>query len=387
MKIVFITNAMTPHQRPLCDALNNMEGVDFSFIEMKNIDRASLPIGWRSNNIPQYVIPYTEFLQNKNRYSGEIHGADAVVLGGDYTKLIKHRLKAEKLTFVYSERIYRNFRDLLKMPYHYLKFRRRYGYSNMYLLCASAFSCSDYNRIGCFKNRAYKWGYFISKPNEDPVKIIEDKKHNKSIKLIWVSRLISWKHPEMPVLLAERLRKRGIGFVINMYGVGAELEKTKHLIKNIGLNDNIHLRGELPNDELMAEIRKHDIFLFTSDRNEGWGAVANEAMANACALVGSSAIGSIPFLVENGQNGLIYEDGNISSLENCVVELINNTAKRKSISLKAYETMSDMWSPQNAASRLVRLIRHLNNNDLFEVQSGPCSWAESLNNNWFKQLR
>ena len=28
-----------------------------------------------------------------------------------------------------------------------------------------------------------------------------------------------------------------------------------------------------------------DIYLFTSDRNEGWGAVANEAMNSACAMV------------------------------------------------------------------------------------------------------
>ena len=32
-------------------------------------------------------------------------------------------------------------------------------------------------------------------------------------------------------------------------------------------------------------MEKADIFLFTSDRREGWGAVANEAMNSACALV------------------------------------------------------------------------------------------------------
>jgi glycosyltransferase involved in cell wall biosynthesis len=48
-----------------------------------------------------------------------------------------------------------------------------------------------------------------------------------------------------------------------------------------------------------------DIFLFTSDFNEGWGAVLNESMNSACAVVASHAIGSVPFLLKDGENGFI----------------------------------------------------------------------------------
>ena len=54
----------------------------------------------------------------------------------------------------------------------------------------------------------------------------------------------------------------------------------------------------MPNAKILQEMRKHEIFLFTSDRNEGWGAVSNESMSNGCMLVGSDGIGSIPFLVK-----------------------------------------------------------------------------------------
>lgn len=37
------------------------------------------------------------------------------------------------------------------------------------------------------------------------------------------------------------------------------------------MTDVVHFCGSRPNEELMSDMQKHEIFLFTSDRNEGWG--------------------------------------------------------------------------------------------------------------------
>lgn len=388
MKIVFVANAMTPHQMPLCDAFVNINGVELKFIETKNIDRASLPIGWRSDHLADYVVSYSEFCKDRDKYDRCIFDADAVILSGDLTHLVRNRLNAGKLTFVYSERIYRTTKQKLKLPYHYLKFQKRYNkYPNLYLLCASAFTYSDFKKIGCFSNKAFKWGYFINAPIYNPTEIIQAKRQHKKIKIAWIARHIAWKHPEVPVYLAKRLKGRNIGFEVNMYGSGPESVNIQNLILSTDTSDCVHLRGELPNNELMAELRDHEIFLFTSDRNEGWGAVANEAMANACALVGSSAIGSIPYLVDHKVNGMIYENGNIDSLEECVMQLINDTSERERMSLNAYETLSGKWSPQNAALNFTKLVRHLNDGESFDIPSGPCSKAEKLRDNWFRHRK
>lgn len=47
--------------------------------------------------------------------------------------------------------------------------------------------------------------------------------------------------------------------------------------------------------EVRSYMEKADIYLFTSDFNEGWGAVLNESMNSGCAVVASHAIGSVPF--------------------------------------------------------------------------------------------
>ena len=96
-------------------------------------------------------------------------------------------------------------------------------------------------------------------------------------------------------------------------------------------------------------MEESEIFLFTSDRNEGWGAVLNESMNSACAVVANCAIGSVPFLLNNGDNGYIYKDGDVDDLYNKVKSLLDNADERKCIAKNAYATMVDEWNAENAA--------------------------------------
>ena len=49
----------------------------------------------------------------------------------------------------------------------------------------------------------------------------------------------------------------------------------------------------------------------TSNQEEGWGVVVNEAMNSGCVVIGSNLAGSVPYLIENGKNGLIYNCGDL----------------------------------------------------------------------------
>ena len=125
------------------------------------------------------------------------------------------------------------------------------------------------------------------------------------------------------------------------------------------------------------------IFLFTSDRNEGWGAVLNEAMNSGCAVVASHAIGSVPFLIDNGKNGLIYRSGEIQDLYEKVKYLIENWNKAEEIGKNAYGTLVGLWNAEIAAERFKRLVQEIkagNTTDLFE--DGPCSNAAVFKGGW-----
>ena len=120
-------------------------------------------------------------------------------------------------------------------------------------------------------------------------------------------------------------------------------------------------------------MRKADIFLFTSDKNEGWGAVMNEAMSSACAVVACREIGSVPYLIKHGENGMIYRKRGKNSLYDCVTTLMRDSSLRMEMQKKAYETIRDVWNAETAAKRLLHLIDCINKGEEAGYDFGPCS--------------
>lgn len=198
-------------------------------------------------------------------------------------------------------------------------------------------------------------------------------KHSDTIRIMWCARFLDLKHPELAIMLAEQLKRMSYNFVIDMFGSGVELERTKELAELLNVMDVVKFRGNMPNDEILKQLREHDIFIFTSDRNEGWGAVANEAMSNGCAFVGSDKIGSVPFLVKDGVNGLVFKSGDLKDLTCKVKLLIENQSLREKLSKNAYQTMQNEWSPQVAAKRFIELCGSLMLGNDVAFNDGPCS--------------
>lgn len=97
-------------------------------------------------------------------------------------------------------------------------------------------------------------------------------------------------------------------------------------------------------NEVRKYMEKANIFLFTSNYEEGWGAVLNEAMNSGCAVVASHAIGSVPFLINDGVNGYIYKNGNKKELCKLVEMLALSKELREKIGVEAYKTLYNTWS-------------------------------------------
>lgn len=196
-----------------------------------------------------------------------------------------------------------------------------------------------------------------------------------------------WKHPELPVLMARRLKEKGYRFVLDMYGNGEYEKVAQQLASDLGVTDVVRFVGAKPNDMLLADMRQHSVFLFTSDKNEGWGAVANESMANGCVLVASDAIGSSPYLIDDGRTGLLFKSPKTSSNmdkpdkvaldELCkkVEYLIDNPDKRQAIRQRSIALMQKVWNPKVAAERLIVLIDNLRKGKETPFVEGPCSKA------------
>ena len=200
--------------------------------------------------------------------------------------------------------------------------------------------------------------------------------------ILWAGRLIGWKHPDASIELAASLKKKGYSFKISIIGNGEMEAQLREMIRSKGVEDCVEMLGAMSPDEVRAHMESADVFLFTSDFNEGWGAVLNESMNSGCAVVASHAIGSVPFLIKDGVNGLIYENGNQKHLEKQVCRLLDDDAYRRKTGENAYATISDTW---NASGRFVELAREIIKGNSVQnlFKDGPCSSAEILEDGWY----
>lgn len=383
MRLVFITNFVHHHQVPLADELYKILGDDYKYIATDPLPEWLIKGGYDAKIQRTYIVKDYESRETHQYALKLADEADVVIIGSASEEFIKERLKSNKLTFRYSERWFKKrpwFLTGIRGWRNYYLNHIRYNRKPLYLLAASAYTANDAYAIGAYKNKVFKWGYFTQVPTLNVEEVLTRRKENRlkrhqDVSILWVARLIGWKHPELPIILAKRLKDDGYKFCIDMFGSGEKETYCRTLAHSLGVEDVVHFQGNRPNDEILEEMRNHDIFLFTSDKNEGWGAVLNEAMSNACAVVASDKIGAVPFLIQDGKNGLIFESQNGESLYRKVKYLMDNPQSREQISRNAYNTMSEFWNPQNAANRLIHLCINLQKHQSTPYNEGPCSQA------------
>ena len=395
MKLVFISNYISHHQKPFCDAMKQKIGKNFIFMETMPMEKERLDMGWEPIR-ENYVFRTYESNESEKKAKKIAVDAEIVILGSASDNYIIPRLKTKKLTFKYAERFYKTGLTLRNLPHaaagawlHHGRFQRY----PLYMLCASAYTPADAAIFHNYIGRTYRWGYFPEVKRYDVAELMEKKQSAASvgeehsrISILWAGRLIGWKHPEAAVQLASSLKEKGYSFRMSMIGNG-EMEIQLHdMIREKGLENCVEMLGAMPPEEVRRHMEKADIYLFTSDFNEGWGAVLNESMNSGCAVVASHAIGSVPFLIKNGENGLIYENGNQLDLGKQVLRLLEDGAFRKKIAENAYETVINLWNAETAAERFLtlteKLLKNENTDSLF--LDGPCSKAAILKNDWYQ---
>lgn len=406
MKLVFLSNYINPHQMPLAQEFIKVFGDDYRFIATTPTNpKALVRTGSLDMNQDPCVLRAYESQENMQLAKKLILESEHLIIGGTpmdpFWDIIEQRIKEGKILFEHSERLvkswsrsrYRIIRLIkllvsrfspLKKYVMCRKFKGSHtptSYGQIYLLCAGAFASMDLYKLGYYENRAYKWGYFPATKIYDIDELIS---HKESNSILWAGRAIHWKHPDLAVKLAKNLKSRQIPFKLRVIGSGEMSETLSNLVNSYNLNDCVELLPAMHTDKIREYMERSQIYLFTSDSGEGWGAVLNESMNSACAVVAGEKIGAVPYLIRDGQNGLIFRDKDIDDLTDKVITLLSNPAKISELGRAAYKTISEEWSPKIAAERFIKLAEALQREkkpvDLFD--DGPCSKAQLMRDDW-----
>lgn len=381
MRITFYSNFLTHHQVPFCLEMQKRYGEKFKFIATLKIPDERLKLGYKDlDHDYDFVLRAYE---NKEEYQKALDLAiesDIVIMGStDSDIYIQERLKQDKLTFRYRERVFKDgmiktFLNRKKRRDIYIKHTKPRKNKNLYMLCASAYGANDFAKLGVYKNKIYKWGYFPVNNKYDIDKLIEEKEKNEIIEILWAGRFIEWKHPEYVIKIAKKLKEENIKAHIKMLGTGELVDLIERLIEEYKLEDYVELIGAVPSDKVKDYMEKANIFLFTSGRQEGWGVVLNESLNAGCAVVANKYIGSVPFLIRNKENGIIAK--NFDEFYSALKLLLNDKELRMKIGKNAYKTIDKEWNCINAVNNLEKLFSSIINSTELEVKEGPASKAE-----------
>jgi len=396
MKVTFVSNYINHHQIPLCNVLYEHLGENYVFIQTEPMEEERIRLGWNPEEMPAYVKLSYEERESCERLVLE---SDVVIWGGvEDETMLKPRLAAGKPVLRYCERLYKTGqwkaispRGLCKKYQDHTKYRK----APVYLLCAGAYVASDFQIIRAYPGKMLRWGYFPAYQSYDVEQLMAGKQHGKRIgdtikvqgqseggrtELLWAARFIDWKHPELVVELAACLAKERQDFHITMIGGGVLQESIETSIKERHLEAFITLAGTKTPKQVRAAMEQASIFLMTSDRQEGWGAVMNEAMNSGCVVIADRMEGATPYLIEQGKNGFAYTKPTAEVLAGLVKPLLEDADYCRELGRQAYETIGELWNARVAAERLLSICNDLAAGQEPRIlwEQGPCSKAEII---------
>ncbi len=154
-------------------------------------------------------------------------------------------------------------------------------------------------------------------------------------------------------------------------GDGEQRELLESLIANLGVGDKVHLLGFRDYADLPAVYGLAEAFVHAA-LHEQWGLVVSEAGASGLPLAVSRGAGAAQ-LVEEGENGVLFDPGHPEDLETAIATLADMTPEERDTWGKRSAAILEDWGPSRYVRGLQRAARHA-----LDHASGPRSLRISL---------
>ena len=144
---------------------------------------------------------------------------------------------------------------------------------------------------------------------------LSDKPAGKAIRIGYVSRIEKGKGWDAFLKLLHRVKTANpeIHFEGIIANTGADLDEMTAMISSLDLGDRVVYLGLQDQRELAGVFRGLDLLIFPTLLKESLGLVGLEAMACGVPVIGSDMGGLNDYIVD-GQNGYIFQPGNVQNL-------------------------------------------------------------------------
>ena len=156
--------------------------------------------------------------------------------------------------------------------------------------------------------------------------------------------------------------EKGISDLVEAYSIYRTKAQDPWPLYCAGLGPLSNLLGEVAGIHDLGFVQSHalptvmrtygGVFILPS-RVEPWGVVLQEAAAAECPLICSSACGAGVHLLQDGLNGLRFQQANAAELADCMLRLSSTSPERRAQMGKASALLALQYTPERWAQTIV----------------------------------
>lgn len=208
-----------------------------------------------------------------------------------------------------------------------------------------------------FRNKYENKIHVVPNPVSDRFIKSQKNKYGRRIKkIMMVGRLDRQKNYELAINLFEKLHHLYPDLILEIYGEGPDKSSIQDILQKKGLLGVCVLKGR--SNTIEKEMLESDAFLMTSDY-EGMPNALMEAMTIGLPCISSDCRTGPKDLIDDGKTGYLFQTGNIDSLyEKCLIMLQNPQLAEK-IGKEAREHMLKNFSLEITTNKFMQMVNHI----------------------------
>jgi glycosyltransferase involved in cell wall biosynthesis len=169
--------------------------------------------------------------------------------------------------------------------------------------------------------------------------------------LVLAARLIPFKRiDELIRMVAARADLRLV-----MVGDGPERANLERLAGELKINERVIFTGTVPRAEVGSYLRAADAMVINS-ANETFSFSVLEGFAAGIPVIACDA-GSVPELIANGQNGMLYPQGDLNALSAAVTRLISEPGLREKLSRGGRKALAERFPWEKLVDRTEAVLQ------------------------------
>ena len=181
------------------------------------------------------------------------------------------------------------------------------------------------------------------------------------LQLLAVGTMTSRKGYDTLLQACLALQKAGVDFRLTLVGTGPWRLRLRLLAWRLGLRKLVSFPGQLPHEAKTDLYRRADIFIAPGHMTrggdmDGLPSALTEAMAFGVAVVVSDLPGQLE-VVQNGRNGIVVPQNDVTALSQTLLDLSASAEKRRHLGAEAWKRIREVLDEEATEARLTSLFK------------------------------